>query len=105
MDREARDPFELMENIEEILGIKTYPMNWPIGCGREFKGVYDRNTRKVLAFSSDGRANGVKKVEETEAELGDPALDELLTPTCTSSWWTRSSCWTALPRNLTSTRC
>ena len=80
MDREARDPFELMENIEEILGIKTYPMNWPIGCGKEFKGVFDRNTRKVLAFSSDGRANGVKKVEETEAELGDAALDELLTP-------------------------
>ena len=75
-----RDPFELMENIEEILGIKTYPMNWPIGCGKEFKGVFDRNTRKVLAFSSDGRANGVKKVEETEAELGDAALDELLTP-------------------------
>ena len=61
-------------------GIKTYPMNWPIGCGKEFKGVFDRNTRKVLAFSSDGRANGVKKVEETEAELGDAALDELLTP-------------------------
>ena len=80
MDREARDPFELMENIEEILGIKTYPMNWPIGCGKEFKGVFDRNTRKVLAFSSDGRANGVKKVEETEAELGDAALDEMLTP-------------------------
>ena len=78
MDREARDPFELMENIEEILGIKTYPMNWPIGCGKEFKGVFDRNTRKVLAFSSDGRANGVKKVEETEAELGDAARDELL---------------------------
>ena len=51
-----------------------------IGCGKEFKGVFDRNTRKVLAFSSDGRANGVKKVDETEAELGDPALDELLTP-------------------------
>ena len=38
MDREARDPFELMENIEEILGIKTYPMNWPIGSGKRFKG-------------------------------------------------------------------
>ena len=37
MDREARDPFELMENIEEILGIKTYPMNWPISCGKDFK--------------------------------------------------------------------
>ena len=46
MDREARDPFELMENIEEILGIKTYPMNWPIGCGKEFKGVFDRNTAR-----------------------------------------------------------
>ena len=80
MDREARDPFELMENIEEILGIKTYPMNWPIGCGKAFKGVFDRASRKVLAFESDGRANGVKKVEEIEAELGDPALDELLTP-------------------------
>ena len=56
MDREARDPFELMENIETILGIKTYPMNWPIGCGKEFKGVFDRGTRKVLAFESDGRA-------------------------------------------------
>ena len=42
MDREARDPFELMENIEEILGIKTYPMNWPIGCGKDFKGEIGR---------------------------------------------------------------
>ncbi len=80
MDREARDPFELMENIEEILGIKTYPMNWPIGCGKDFKGVFDRQRRKVLAFESDGRANGVRKVDEIEAELGDAGLDELLTP-------------------------
>ena len=80
MDREARDPFELCEELEKELGIDTYAMNWPIGCGKEFKGVFDRNTRKVLAFSSDGRANGVKKVNETEAELGDAALDELLTP-------------------------
>lgn len=78
MDREARDPFELMENIEEILGIKTYPMNWPIGCGKEFKGVFDRDTRKVLAFESDGRANGVKMVDEITAELGAPEMDELI---------------------------
>ena len=75
MDREARDPFELMENIEEILGIKTYPMNWPISCGKDFKGVYDRNAKRVLAFESDGRANGVKMVDEVEAELGDARLD------------------------------
>ena len=78
MDREARDPFELMENIEEILGIKTYPMNWPISCGKDFKGVYDRTARRVLAFESDGRANGVKMVDEIEAELGDPRLDDLI---------------------------
>mgnify|MGYP003364567336 CR=1 FL=1 len=78
MDREARDPFELMENIETILGIKTYPMNWPIGCGKEFKGVFDRDTRKVLAFESDGRANGVKMVDEITAdiELLDGAAEE-----------------------------
>ena len=78
MDREARDPFELMENIEEILGIKTYPMNWPIGCGKGFKGVFDRGSRRVLAFEGDGRANGVKMVDEIAAELGDPAMDELI---------------------------
>ncbi len=78
MDREARDPFELMENIEEILGIKTYPMNWPIGCGKGFKGVFDRGSRRVLAFEGDGRANGVRMVDEIAAELGDASLDELI---------------------------
>ena len=53
-------------------------MNWPISCGKDFKGVYDRSAKRVLAFSSDGRANGVKMVDEIEAELGDAALDELI---------------------------
>ena len=79
MDREARDPFELMEEIETVLGIQTYPMNWPIGCGKAFKGVYDRAARHILAFQGDGRANGVRMVEAIEAELGDPELDELIT--------------------------
>ena len=79
MDREARDPFDLMEEIENILGIQTYPMNWPIGCGKEFKGVFDRESRHILAFQSDGKANGVKILDKIEAELGDPSLDELIT--------------------------
>ena len=62
-----------------ILGIKTYPMNWPIGCGKEFKGVFDRESRHILAFQSDGKANGVKILDKIEAELGDPSLDELIT--------------------------
>ena len=79
MDREARDPFELMEEIETVLGIQTYPMNWPIGCGKAFKGVYDRAAKHILAFQGDGRANGVRMVNTIEATLGDPQLDDLIT--------------------------
>ena len=78
LDREARDPFDLMEEIESVLGIGTYPMNWPIGSGRNFRGVFDRQTRHVLAFEGEGRGNSTKKVAEIEAELGDSALDELI---------------------------
>ena len=78
LDHDARDPFELMEEIENVLGISTYPMNWPIGSGRNFRGVFDRQTRRVLAFEGDGHANASKKVAEIEAELGDPAMDELI---------------------------
>lgn len=78
LDHDARDPFELMEEIEKVLGISTYPMNWPIGSGRNFRGVFDRASRHVLAFEGSGLANATKKVNEIEAELGDAALDELI---------------------------
>ena len=51
MDRDARDPFELCEQIEEELGIETCPINWPIGSGKEFQGVYDRPSSQILFFS------------------------------------------------------
>ena len=78
LDHDTRDPFDLMDEIEHVLGIRTYPMTWPIGSGRNFKGVFDRSSRHVIAFEGDGRANATKKVGEIEAELGDPALDELI---------------------------
>ena len=78
LDREARDPFDLMEEIESVLGIGTYPMNWPIGCGQNFRGVFDRQARRVIAFEGDGHANATKKVAEIEAELGAPELGELI---------------------------
>ncbi len=77
-DREIRDPFELMEEIEQVLGINTYAMNWPIGNGRDFRGVFDRHTRYVVSFQGDGHANAQKMVEETEVELGDARLDSLV---------------------------
>ncbi len=59
MDREARDPFELMDEIENVLGIRTCPVNWPIGCGKNFKGVYDRHDKEDHNLhSSNGRTEG-----------------------------------------------
>ena len=52
MDREAKDPFDLLEELERELGIETYAMNWPIGSGKEFQGVYDRQGSQLLFFSS-----------------------------------------------------
>ncbi len=76
MDREARNPFDLMEEIERELGIQTYPVSWPIGCGKEFKGVFDRRKRRVISFTAnDNMANGSRQVAATELELGSPALD------------------------------
>src|SRR5574344_2352012 len=51
MDRDANDTFELLDDIEKELGIATCPINWPIGSGKEFKGVYDRNTKQVMTFA------------------------------------------------------
>lgn len=76
MDREANDPFELVDEIENVLGIKTCPINWPIGSGKNFKGVYDRQTKKITRFMA--AHNGQKEVEAIEAELGDPGLDDLI---------------------------
>ena len=50
MDREAQDPYNLMEEIEQELGIDTCPVNWPIGSGKQFKGVYERHDQEVIRF-------------------------------------------------------
>ena len=74
MDREARDPFALTDEIEELLGIRTCPVNWPIGCGKNFKGVYDRNKKQVTAFHAAHA--GMEEVESETWDLEDPSLGE-----------------------------
>ena len=59
-----------------MLGIDTYPMNWPIGSGKEFKGVYDRNKKEILAFQHSGKAGPAGRPKSIEVQLGDPGLDE-----------------------------
>ncbi|MBQ5840643.1 MAG: peptide chain release factor 3 [Clostridia bacterium] len=79
MDREARNPFDLMEEIESVLGIRTYPMNWPIGSGKEFKGVYDRNGSRIIAFTAnDENANAQHEVNATTVDLKDESLKDML---------------------------
>ncbi len=79
MDREARSPYDLLEEIEKELGIKTFPMNWPIGSGKEFKGVYERSTKKILAFRANSDAVfGQHEVEATELDINDPRLEGLI---------------------------
>ncbi len=73
MDREAKDTFELLQDIEDVLGIRTCPINWPIGSGKDFKGVYDRDTKNVSLFKAVS-TGGSKKAAETDLNIEDPAL-------------------------------
>ena len=77
LDREARSPYDLMEQLENEFGIGTYPMNWPIGCGQDFKGVYDREKKEILAFNEFHR--GQSKIRAIECTLDETEkLDELI---------------------------
>ena len=78
MDRDANDTFDLLDDIEKELGIPTCPVNWPIGSGKKFRGVYDRETRKVLTFSDTMK--GTKEGIEEEVGIEEARLDEVIDP-------------------------
>ena len=78
MDRDALDTFELLDDIEKELGIPTCPINWPIGSGKEFKGVYDRESKEVELFADTrkGTIQGeVRKISLDEA-VADNGISE-----------------------------
>ncbi len=77
MDREAKDSFELLDDIETVLGIQTCPINWPIGSGKRFKGIYDRESKQVSMFQSVS-TGGSKSAKETDYDVNDPELMELV---------------------------
>jgi len=76
MDREANDPYDLLDDIENVLGIRTCPINWPIGSGKSFKGVYERKENCVTTFKA--AMNGQKQVETSRIEVSDSNHDELI---------------------------
>lgn len=68
MDRPARDPLELIDELEKVLGIRSSPISWPIGMGDRFKGVYDRQKEEVLLFQAEDRAHASKPVPVVKLE-------------------------------------
>lgn len=76
MDRDANDTFELLDDIEKELGIATCPVNWPIGSGKNFKGVYERTSHKVTTFADTEK--GTKEGETREYNLDDPQLEAFI---------------------------
>jgi len=70
MDRDANDTFELLDEIEKELGIATCPVNWPIGSGKAFKGVYDRKRECVITYSDTEK--GTKEGETLEVSVKEP---------------------------------
>jgi peptide chain release factor 3 len=87
MDRPGREPLELLDEIEQQLGLACWPVNWPIGSGDRFRGVIDRRSHDLILFqraergrASEERLLSVQQARETgavEAELLDQALEEL----------------------------
>jgi peptide chain release factor 3 len=62
MDRPSRDPLELIDELEKVLGIRSSPISWPIGMGDRFKGVYDRRKEEVLFFQAEDKAHASRQI-------------------------------------------
>lgn len=75
MDRPGREPLELLGEIEDVLGIAGYPVNWPLGMGETFVGVYDRITNQVHRFERVEHGRHIAPVQVSGVD--DPALRAL----------------------------
>lgn len=82
LDREGKDAFDLLDEVEQKLGLKVVPLSFPIGMGYDFKGIYNIWEKNVNLFSGDSRKN----IEETVqiSDLSSPELDTLIGPKAAS---------------------
>ncbi len=76
MDRRGLDPFDLVDDIENVLDIKSYPITWPIGNGKDFKGVYNRLEKAVYLF--DDANHGADLANVVKANIDDEVLSEYI---------------------------
>lgn len=77
LDHFGKNPFDLMEEIENVLGIRAVPMNWPIGINGEYKGIYDRQNKTIELFDKD-ETHGQEKLASTKGSVDDPIFKEIL---------------------------
>ncbi len=78
MDRMGKDPFELLEDIENALGIRSYPMNWPIGEGKNFKGVLNRQKNEIELFNHSNHGQSIGKT--VKGDISEDKFNDLLGP-------------------------
>ena len=78
MDRPGREPLELLDEIEKELSLQTYAVNWPIGIGDRFRGVYDRRGKAIHLF--ERKDHGSRAARETIVQLDDPKIEAYLEP-------------------------
>ena len=76
LDRPGQEPLALLDEIEKELELFTYAVNWPVGMGDRFKGVFDRRKRQFHLF--ERQAHGTKAAAETVLDWGDPRIEELV---------------------------
>jgi peptide chain release factor 3 len=81
LDRQGKNPFELMEEIEKVLGINSYPMNWPIGINGSYQGVYHRQLAQIELFDASG-THGQWALPSTVGSVNDPAFAEIIGQDC-----------------------
>jgi len=78
MDRLGRDPLELLAEIEDVLGIEAVPLDWPVGAGSEFRGVYDRHAQKLVLFSGGRHGTTLVEQREFEGRVDAPAVRDAM---------------------------
>src|SRR3954463_7513502 len=78
LDRPARPPLELLDELERVLGIHALPLNWPLGSGADFRGVYDRETHEVHLF--ERTAGGAYRAPVEVTDIDHAVVREAMAP-------------------------
>ncbi len=78
MDRASKDPFDLMDELEKVLGLHATPMNWPIGTDGDFKGVYNRAKNQIEIYDASAGDHGASVVAVKVTSLEDDSLTKLI---------------------------